>query len=238
MDYQRQLDIVNQSLVSSKDVSIIGCGALGSAVAMALAKMGVNGFTLFDDDGVNVVNLPNQMYRIEDVGKFKVEALSEIIRAYNNDANVVEFNQRYFDQKLTEIVIVTTDSMNSRSLIWGKFQDQLQTRILIEARMGSEEGQIYTISKEFYHAPECLKPIAKDRWVVSSSDQRFYQDRLYSDATASQAKCTEKAIIYNVFMIASLVCRAFKAAVHKETFPREVIFGMKQIHKYSFQIRD
>lgn len=224
MNYTRQEGIVIQSKISSHSVSLIGCGALGSASAMALAKMGMKNFWLFDEDGVNEVNLPNQMYRIKDINKFKVEALREVMIEYNDEVLVLAENKMYITQPLQEIVIVTTDSMASRQAIWKQFLLQKRPWALIEARMGAEEGQIYTIKK--------------DHIGVSYADGKFYEDRLYSDAEAKEMPCTAKAIIYNVFMIASLVCRAYKAVVEGEKFPRELVFGIKQIHKYSFQVRD
>lgn len=226
MDYTRQSEIVGQNLISSSAVSIIGCGAIGSAVAMALAKMGVNYFTLFDEDGVNEVNLPNQMYRIGDIGDFKVDALGGIIKSYNPDAIITTENRNYTNQPLRWMVIVTTDSMYSRKMIWEQFCKQEIPQKLIEARMGAEEGQVYTIVKRGWAGGP------------NTEDANFYQERLYTDEQANQASCTAKAIIYNVFMISALVCRAVKAVIHEELFPREVVFGMKEIHKYSFQIRE
>ena len=224
MNYERQQDLIKQELILKYPISLIGCGALGSASAMALAKMGVNYFDLWDEDGVNEVNLPNQMYRIVDQNKFKVEALREIIKGYNDDAIVVPNNKNYSNQALRLVVIVTTDSMSSRKIVWDQFLKQTEPRIFIEARMGAEEGQIYIIKK--------------DQIGVSYADGKFYEDRLYSDAEAKQAPCTAKAIVYNVFMVASLVCRAYKAAINSEPFPREIVFGMAQLHKYSLQVRE
>lgn len=230
MDYERQRDLVNQRLISTLSINIIGCGALGSAVAMALSKMGVRFFYLFDDDGVTEVNLPNQMYRIKDLNKFKVDALSEIIKEYNDEAVVVTDYRRYTHEPLQHIVIVTTDSMSSRRAIWEQFCIQPQTRTLIEARMGAEEGQTYTIQK--------INTSEKNYPHVTDGDRRFYEERLYTDEQAKPLPCTAKAIIYNVFMIASLVCRAYKAVIEEKPFPREVVMGMAEIHKYSFQVRE
>ena len=43
---------------------IIGCGAVGSHVALCAAKMGFSNFILFDADVVEAHNLPNQTYEI------------------------------------------------------------------------------------------------------------------------------------------------------------------------------
>jgi molybdopterin/thiamine biosynthesis adenylyltransferase len=224
MNYERQSQIVTQSLISASSISLIGCGAIGSAVAMALAKMGVGNFVLYDEDGVSEVNLPNQFFFKDQVGAFKVDALSNIIEKLSDEVLVTAINRAYVDHGLEPITIVTTDSMISRKQVWLQFQQQTNARTLIEARMGAEEGQVYTIRKGCVH--------------VQPDDVTFYEDRLYSDEQANHAPCTARAIIYNVFMIASLVCRAYKAVIHNEPFPREVVFGMSNIYKYSFQIRD
>ena len=224
MDFLRQSSLVSQERISQSHVAIIGCGALGSATAMALAKMGVGCFTLFDSDIVTEINLPNQMYRIRDLNKYKVQALSEIIREYSDngvgdDAFIITHGENYTNKPLAPIIIITTDSMSSRQLVWEQYLKQNQAKIYIEARMGAEEGQVYTITEK------------------SQFNIQFYQERLYPDSEAKEAPCTAKAIIYNVFMIASLICRAYKAIIQEEVFPREVVFGLAQIHKYSFQIR-
>lgn len=219
MDYTRQSDLISQGKVSQPCVDIIGCGAIGSAVAMALAKMGVNKFYLFDNDRVSEENLPNQMYRIQDLTTLKVYTLREIMDSYNNDIILSAITRQYTNEPLSPIVIVTTDSMSSRTIVWEQYLRQNQARIYIEARMGAEEGQVYTITSK------------------SEENIKFYRERLYTDAETKPLPCTAKAIIYNVFMIASLVCRAYKAAVQGEPIPREMIFGLAQIHKYSFQIR-
>lgn len=231
MNYTRQRELLDQKRISQAGVTIIGCGALGSAAAMALAKMGVNHFDLYDDDGVDDVNLPNQMYRIKDGGQFKVDALYDILQSLNNECTIRPFNTKFHHQNLQPIVLVTTDSMHSRQEIWDTFQAQPNTRTLIEGRMGAEEGQIYTMRK-------VLTPGSPTLLHMEESDRTFYQERLYSDKEAIPLPCTGKAVIYNVFMMGALLCRAFKACVMGEPFPREVIFGMAQIHKYSFMVRE
>jgi len=67
-DYWRQLDIVSSEELDFP-ITLIGCGGIGSPVAMALVKMGCGQISLYDPDCVEAHNLPNQMYRLEDVGE-------------------------------------------------------------------------------------------------------------------------------------------------------------------------
>jgi hypothetical protein len=202
---------------------------------MALAKMGVNHFHLYDEDGVTDVNLPNQMYAPDQIRMFKSDALYDLIKRFNPDINGYFSHKNYTHQPLNPIVFVCTDSMVSRKLVFKQFANQPQCLYYIEARMGAEEGQVYTINKKPKWHPH-FNPTTE--LVVSKEDVIFYMERLYTDLEAKEAPCTAKAIIYNVFMIAALVCRSFTSIIREETeYPREVVFGMAQIHKYSFQVR-
>ena len=65
-------------------VGIVGAGALGGAVAVALAAAGVGRLRIIDFDCVELSNLPRQTaYTTGDVGRPKVEALAERLTALN-----------------------------------------------------------------------------------------------------------------------------------------------------------
>lgn len=65
-------------------VGIVGAGALGGAVAVALAAAGVGRLRIIDFDRVELSNLPRQTaYTTGDVGRPKVEALAERLTALN-----------------------------------------------------------------------------------------------------------------------------------------------------------
>lgn len=223
MDYLRQQDLVNQEEIKNTAITLVGCGALGSASAMALTKMGAITFRLLDPDVVSPENLPNQMYRENDIGLQKVEALARTLHDYNHEAFIHITPSRFdeFHKIITPVVIVTTDSMSSRKLVWDSFVQSPECRCLIEARMGAEEGQVYTITKGA---------------IVDKDDMLFYNNHMYTDAEAVQAPCTAKAIIYNVFMIGALVSRSFKAYTSREDFPRLVIMSWKFMDKRSFML--
>ena len=58
-------------------VGIAGVGGLGSAVAVALARVGIGRLIIADFDVVEPSNLNRQQYFIDQIGRFKVEALAE-----------------------------------------------------------------------------------------------------------------------------------------------------------------
>lgn len=179
--------------------------------------MGAKKFHVYDEDGVSIHNIPNQFYRKQDVRQFKVDSLKAILGDFA-EAEVSAINHHYVDQKLDPIVIVATDSMSSRKVVWEQFKKQKNTKYLIEARMGAELGVVYTITK-------------------SAKDKEFYEETLYDDNKVKPLPCTARTIIYNVLMISSLICRAFKSIIQKEQHPREIIFNMTSMDGRSYMHR-
>jgi len=64
-------------------VGIAGCGGLGSNAAMLLVRAGIGGLVLVDFDRVEISNLNRQFFFQQDIGKPKVAALAEHLRAIN-----------------------------------------------------------------------------------------------------------------------------------------------------------
>jgi len=64
-------------------VGIAGAGGLGSNVAIALARAGINKLVLADFDTVSMDNLNRQQFTLAQVGQPKVHALAHNIREFN-----------------------------------------------------------------------------------------------------------------------------------------------------------
>ena len=62
---------------------ILGCGAIGSSVAMQLARMGAEEMVLYDFDSVEIENVGVSQYFQSDIGEYKVDALKNHIHAIN-----------------------------------------------------------------------------------------------------------------------------------------------------------
>jgi sulfur carrier protein ThiS adenylyltransferase len=73
---------VHERMRSSR-VGIAGLGGLGSAAALALARMGVGELVLADFDVVEPSNLNRQHYLVEDIGLEKTEAMSRRLASVN-----------------------------------------------------------------------------------------------------------------------------------------------------------
>ena len=80
----REVGGVGQARIRAAKVLIVGAGGLGSPVALYLAAAGIGRLGLVDDDTVSLSNLQRQiLFRTQDVGRAKVEAGGEALKALN-----------------------------------------------------------------------------------------------------------------------------------------------------------
>ena len=210
MEFLRQLDLVSPETLDIP-VHLVGCGGIGSFTALVLSKMGVRHLSLYDPDGIEEHNLPNQLFRVSDVGRPKVEALREILEEFAGlpvEAQPVEVER----QRMAGVVISGVDTMRARKTIW---QQCIRYRAAIlryiDARMGAEVARIYAV-----------KP-------TDPGDIRFYEKTLYHDEEAEAIPCTAAAIVYSGFAIASLIGNLVKRLATGEDLPREVLFDLKTL---------
>lgn len=146
IDPLRHLTVFSPHAFGQKRVDVIGAGATGSRVVLGLAKLGVENIHVWDFDTVVEHNLANQLYGLADIGKLKVEALRELVRAQTGTEVSVHPERVNGSQALGEIVFLLTDTMASRREIWeGALKFKLRTKLVVETRMGADSGRIYVI---------------------------------------------------------------------------------------------
>lgn len=130
----------------SDTVNIIGCGATGSHIALAAAKMGFHYFRLFDADIVENHNLPNQVYDCEHVGIRKVEALAQVLKRFNPEISV-EIHPYFFKGEHATLldgpVVLTVDTMSARKEILYCCRANARVKGVVETRLGYVEEQWY-----------------------------------------------------------------------------------------------
>lgn len=89
--FSRNKGILETDVMRGKCVVIIGCGSVGSLVAMELARAGVEKFVLCDADTLEYHNICRHQCGIEDVGDLKVNALKRKLLNINPKVNVKTF---------------------------------------------------------------------------------------------------------------------------------------------------
>jgi hypothetical protein len=191
-------------------IDLIGAGGIGSPTGLTIAKMGFPRMRIWDDDRVEDRNLPSQMYRLADIGQYKADALKKLILEFV-PMHVNTMISRVSDKSpaLEGIVISAVDSMTSRRAIWDAAKDNPEVPFYIEARMGLEVLQIFSLKKPF--TPEQIS---------------WYEKNLYSDKKAVDAPCTERAIIYTVMDAAGWIANQLKRYVRGEEVHSEITIDL------------
>lgn len=168
IDPHRHFSIFDPERFGDRPVHIIGAGATGSKIAIEIAKLGVRNLIVHDFDVIEPHNLANQAYIRSDVGKPKVEALAEHIKAATGMDITKSLEKVTGATPLSGVVFLLTDTMSSRKDIWeGAIRMKLGIELMIETRMGVDAGRIYTV------IPTERKHIKKwESTLISDDDAR------------------------------------------------------------------
>lgn len=190
----RQMDIIPLDALDTP-VTIIGAGAIGSFVALSLAKMGMENLTVFDDDIVSIENMNCQFYPLWSVGLPKCMVLEDMLESFTK-VKIRAVHEKYQAGRFPGIVVSAVDSMKARKLIFDEHRDQaFRTRTIVDARMGPESALLYVYNP------------------TDTEDCKAYETSLYSDDDAVQERCTAKSTMYTVNGITYLVVKAIKDSI-------------------------
>lgn len=117
-------DVAGQERLSAARVLLVGAGGLGCPAALYLAAAGVARLTLVDDDQVEISNLQRQVAFTEsDLGRPKVAALADRLRAMNAGVDVRMVADRADDELLEQLVcdhdlvLDATDNFTTRHAV-------------------------------------------------------------------------------------------------------------------------
>ena len=86
--FSRNTGILESSVMMEKKAIIVGCGSVGSLVALELAKAGVGHFLLLDQDIFEYHNICRHQCGASEVGRYKVDALKDRVLDINRTAQV------------------------------------------------------------------------------------------------------------------------------------------------------
>lgn len=179
-DYGRHMSVFDPAKHGGMLIHVVGAGATGSRISLELAKMGCNNINVWDFDKVEAHNLPNQVYGPCHVGWDKVDALKDVCRTLagveiNAHSEAYTGNDTETESPVGKIVFLLTDTMKSRKDIWKNLQRRLGMQLLIETRMGIEQGKVYTIEP--------------------TDDPAAYADTFCEDDQAEESACGSRTVV-------------------------------------------
>ena len=157
MDLSKSYDFFQPEKDDAK-LHIVGCGSVGSALAENLARCGVTNFVLWDFDVVEKHNIVNQMFRQQDVGKSKVEALRDILCDINPEiVDTVELKPDGWQGKLMSgYIFLCVDNIELRRQIVEKHMDSPYVKAVFDFRTLLESAQHYAADWSDYKMKQDL----------------------------------------------------------------------------------
>lgn len=203
MDLSKCQEIFDPIKIDEDEVIIIGCGAIGSTVAVMLARMGVTHFTLYDMDEVNAHNLANQNYYYYEVGKLKTLCTAEHISAINPDVRV-KCKGEYTNQRLSGYVFLCVDNIDTRRSICDANLNNDNIKYVFDFRMGLFNAQTYAAN-----------------WQDEQSKLKIIDSMMFSHDEAKEntpvSPCgTTLNVITTVNAVVAAGCNQFIKAVNKQ----------------------
>ena len=105
-----------QKAFSTDVVAVCGLGGLGSNIAIALARAGIGKLILIDFDRVDITNLHRQQYKVDQIGMYKTDALTDNLREI---APYIELEAH--TERITEDNVVTL--LSDADIICEAFDD-------------------------------------------------------------------------------------------------------------------
>jgi sulfur carrier protein ThiS adenylyltransferase len=168
--------------LSRVKILLIGCGGLGSNVAVMLIRSGIKNLTIVDFDEVDILNLNRQNYFLHQVGEKKVLALKDTLFKINPHANIAAKNIKIDESNLDElilqhdIVVEAVDNEFTKTLIFKKAQKHNKKVVLASGVAGFgdcenikiKRGKNFSIVGDFVTSINEKKPLAPKVMAVAA----------------------------------------------------------------------
>ena len=153
----REVGGPGQARIRNAKVLIVGAGGLGSPAALYLAAAGVGTLGLVDDDAVSLSNLQRQvLFRTADIGRAKVEAGGEALKALNPGVQIQAHNMRVSAANVAELIagydVIADGSDNFPTRFLLNDACFFAEKPLVSAAVTEFEGQLATYKG---HQPGC-----------------------------------------------------------------------------------
>jgi molybdopterin/thiamine biosynthesis adenylyltransferase len=209
--------IYETDVLRRKRVAVIGLGSGGGMIALELAKAGVGGFVLIDDDRLEPKNIARHVCGISDLGRFKTRAMRDMILDRNPLANITTSetrcsleNRAVVERLLSDcdVILACTDNRESRILINSIALAQQRPAIYGGTFRRAYGGQVIRVIPSRTICYQCfidlLPDVAADREIENEAQAAAiaYSDRvvrvepgLASDIAPVSLLCVKLAIL-------------------------------------------
>ena len=213
--YSRQIGIVDPSKLDIP-IAVVGAGGIGSWTTLALTRMGCDDVTVIDFDKVEKHNVGSQIYTDNDIGRPKVEALRDKISYLASGDVITTLNLKIEDDgealedliKENKIIILAVDNIETRKIIMKQVGGRPVW--LIDGRMAADSIEIYS--------EDCAKYSGQKTPIDAS---------MFESGSATPVACTQRAVVYNCFVMAGLITDMVAKIVNGQEPPQELVVDLR-----------
>ena len=203
--FSRQADLVPHDKLASIQATVIGVGAVGRQVALQLAAIGTPKIQLIDFDHVDQTNVTTQGYFAEQIGKAKVDAVTDTIMGLDDAIRVNTIRDRYrAKQAIGQAVFCCVDSISARTAIWRSAGNRC--RFWCDGRMLAEVIRVLT--------------------VADGAGHEHYASSLFRQSEAQPGRCTAHGTIYTANIAAGLMLHQFTRWLRGMPVDRDVSLNL------------
>lgn len=217
-------------IVQEQDVILAGLGGIGSWVSLFLSRLGPKTISLYDDDRFEEHNLSGQAFRIDSLGRSKVEEAASIALDFSNYNKSYAFISKYLESSSTsKIMICGFDNMGARKLFYNKWkksiiQEESHEYLFIDGRLTADMFQLFCIQ-------------GNDAYVQDEYERNW----LFEDEDADDTDCTFRQTSHIAAMLGTYITTYFTnfcSNLSPDNFPKRIPWFMEYnsiVNTYDFK---
>lgn len=207
LDRQRFERMLPERVARKVNVTLVGCGGIGSYTAGLVARMGVGRLKLVDFDKVEATNVATQDLSPTRVGEYKVTAVGEWVGELNEGMEVGVYPERFGAHHLDRdsILVLAVDSIEARRGIYEVWKEDAEPgQVLVDPRMGAESFEMWVVRR-------------------GSEFEEEYTRALYDPTPRAGLPCGARAIAYTGAFAGALTTSAIRRAVMEKGWETWVV---------------
>ena len=223
MNLNKSLEFFNPADCNA-DIHIIGCGAIGSTIAEGLTRLGITQLHLYDFDNVNTHNIANQMFFDSQIGKTKIEALTEILTNINPDIKIIQHSKGWkTSMPLSGYVFLCVDNIDTRNQIVKENLYNNAITAIFDLRMRLTDAQHFAAS---WNNPE------HKQFLLNTMN--FTHEEAKTE-TPMSACGTTLSVFYTVRIISAYAIANFVKKVHTNTLYKTVLIDCNSFNIEAYE---
>jgi molybdopterin/thiamine biosynthesis adenylyltransferase len=143
INLNKHLEFFNP-LEIEEDIHIIGVGAIGSNLALMLTRLGCNNIHLYDFDKVEPINIANQNYFNDQIGKDKTLATLQNMLQINPEIEFQLHNKGWEPgMVMSGYIFLCLDNIDIRRQVVEACKNNKYVKAILDFRMGLADAQHY-----------------------------------------------------------------------------------------------